>query len=310
MRIVLKKKIILIIGIILILIGSGIAFSKKGKVEISLKEKKENSLSQSSQNIDSDNDGLFDWQEVFYGTDPKNPDTDQDGTLDGEEIKEERNPLKKGNDDLIQNFNTSTVPFSEEEKINFTQYFASVVLGQIITDAKVGNSVSSKEDIESVLGILEKKMPELLNQFEVETNYPQKNSIRICKTNSKKEIEKYFETFLELFPPIFEKYDSEFLLKEIFTNYNSKPIETFTKELKEKKEKFENQCVPQGYLEIHQEMIGFFSVIENIFETFLDWKNDPLKTLVAIEELKILSERVKNFSQILEEKLKQDGFNL
>jgi len=114
----------------------------------------------------------------------------------------------------------------------------------------------------------------------------------------------------ESFPPIFEKYDSEFLLKEIFTNHNSKPIEIFTKELKEKKEKFENQCVPQGYLEIHQEMIGFFSVIENIFETFLDWKNDPLKTLVAIEELKILSERVKNFSQILEEKLKQDGFSL
>ena len=55
---------------------------------------------------------------------------------------------------------------------------------------------------------------------------------------------------------------------------------------------------------------GIFSVIENIFETFLDWKEDPLKTLVAIEELRILSERIENFSQILKEKLKQDGFNL
>jgi len=307
MRVILRKKIILIIGIILILIGAGIAFSKKGKVEISLKEKKENSL---SQNIDSDNDGLFDWQEIFYGTDPKNPDTDQDGILDGEEVKEKRNPLKKGNDSLIQSFDTSTIPFSEEEKINFTQYFASIVLGQMIVNTKVGNPVSSKENIEATLKVLEKKMPELLNQFEIETNYPQKNSIKICKNNSKKEIEKYFETFLKLFPPIFKEFDSEFLLKEIFINHNPKPIEAFTKELKEKKEEFKNQCVPQGYLEIHQEMIGFFSVIENIFETFLEWEKDPLKTLVAIEELRILSERTKNFSQILKEKLKQDGFNL
>jgi len=308
MRVVLKKKIILIVGIILILIGAGIAFSKKGKVEVSLKEKENNSL---PQNVDSDNDGLFDWQEVFYGTDPKNPDTDQDGTLDGEEIKEKRNPLKKGNDGLmVQSFNTSQASFSEEEKINFTQYFASIVLGQMITNAKVGNLVSSEENIESALNVLEKKMPELLNQFEIETNYPQKNSIKICKVSSKKEIEKYFETIHKLFPPIFEKYNPEFLLEEVFTNHNPKPIEAFVKELKEKKEEFKNQCVPQSYLEIHQEMVGFFSVIENIFETSLEWEEDPLKTLVAIQELKILSERIKNFSQILKEKLKQDGFNL
>ena len=307
MKFILRKKIILIIGIILILIGAGIAFSKKGKVELSLKEKKENSL---PQNIDSDNDGLFDWQEVFYGTDPKNPDTDQDGILDGEEIKEKRNPLKKGNDSLVQSFDTSTVPFSEEEKINFTQYFASIVLGQMIANTKVGNPVSSKENIESSLKVLEKKMPELLNQFEIKTNYPQKDSIKICKNNSKKEIERYFETFLKLFPPIFKEFDSKFLLREIFSNDNPKPIEAFVNKLKEKKEEFKNQCVPQGYLEIHQEMVGLLSVIENIFKTFLEWEEDPLKTLVAIQELKILSERIKNFSQILKEKLKQDGFNL
>ena len=96
----------------------------------------------------------------------------------------------------------------------------------------------------------------------------------------------------------------------MFSNDNPKPIEAFVNKLKEKKEEFKNQCVPQGYLEIHQEMMGFFSVIENIFETFLNWKEDPLKTLVAIEELKVLSERIENFSQILKEKLKQDGFNL
>ncbi len=45
-------------------------------------------------NIDTDKDAIPDWQEVLYGTDPKNSDTDKDGTTDGEEIKANRDPLK------------------------------------------------------------------------------------------------------------------------------------------------------------------------------------------------------------------------
>lgn len=37
--------------------------------------------------IDSDHDGLSDYQEFLYGTDPNNPDTDNDGLSDYEEIK-------------------------------------------------------------------------------------------------------------------------------------------------------------------------------------------------------------------------------
>ncbi len=45
-------------------------------------------------NIDSDNDGLPDWKEALYGTDPHNPDTDGDGTNDGDEVAQGRDPLK------------------------------------------------------------------------------------------------------------------------------------------------------------------------------------------------------------------------
>ena len=53
---------------------------------------------------DIDQDGLFDYEEPLYGTDPLNPDTDGDGFLDGEEISSNRNPLIKGpNDELKKN---------------------------------------------------------------------------------------------------------------------------------------------------------------------------------------------------------------
>ncbi len=46
--------------------------------------------------LDSDSDGLKDWEETLWGTDPKNPDTDEDGTEDGKEVAAGRNPATKG----------------------------------------------------------------------------------------------------------------------------------------------------------------------------------------------------------------------
>lgn len=68
---------------------------------------------------DSDNDGLFDDEEIKYGTDINNPDTDGDGYLDGEEVVHGYNP--KGTGDLAtsmtQEATTRESPeFIEDEK--------------------------------------------------------------------------------------------------------------------------------------------------------------------------------------------------
>jgi hypothetical protein len=51
--------------------------------------------------LDSDSDGLKDWEENLYRTDPHKPDTDGDETPDGEEIKLGRDPTKKGPNDKL-----------------------------------------------------------------------------------------------------------------------------------------------------------------------------------------------------------------
>lgn len=50
---------------------------------------------------DDDKDGLLNWEEVLWNTDPKNPDTDKDSTKDGDEVKTNRNPTKAGPDDKL-----------------------------------------------------------------------------------------------------------------------------------------------------------------------------------------------------------------
>ena len=47
---------------------------------------------------DSDQDGLSDWQEVAYGTDPYNPDSDGDGLSDGWEVAHGTDPLDPDSD--------------------------------------------------------------------------------------------------------------------------------------------------------------------------------------------------------------------
>jgi hypothetical protein len=46
--------------------------------------------------MDTDSDGLFDWEEELHETDPQNPDTDGDGETDGIEVRGGNNPLTPG----------------------------------------------------------------------------------------------------------------------------------------------------------------------------------------------------------------------
>ena len=51
--------------------------------------------------LDSDGDGLKDWEEELWQTDKNRADTDGDGTSDGAEISASRNPQKTGLDNLV-----------------------------------------------------------------------------------------------------------------------------------------------------------------------------------------------------------------
>ncbi len=67
---------------------------------------------------DSDEDGLYDWEENLWGTDVNDPDTDEDGTGDGEEVAQNRNPLIAGPNDLLYDNSGLILPGSTEEEMN------------------------------------------------------------------------------------------------------------------------------------------------------------------------------------------------
>ncbi len=86
-----------------------------------------------SQNFtnDRDYDGLEDWEEKIYGTDPDNPDTDGDGYLDGEEVASGYDPTKPApNDKLLARDETGK---PRPEKGNLSQMFYYLISQQLFS---------------------------------------------------------------------------------------------------------------------------------------------------------------------------------
>lgn len=86
----MNKKILVVLLILTLAISAGSFFGKKDQSPKIIP-------TPTAANIDSDNDGLLDTEEIMrYGTDKNNPDTDGDGYKDGEEVENGFNPLGEG----------------------------------------------------------------------------------------------------------------------------------------------------------------------------------------------------------------------
>jgi hypothetical protein len=99
-----SKKFLYTIGsiIVAIIIILGVKALAQWQTNRNQTAQNEKALAENNKNIsyeqfmalDSDKDGLPDWEEALWKTDPKKADTDGDGTSDGDEVKANRDPLK------------------------------------------------------------------------------------------------------------------------------------------------------------------------------------------------------------------------
>lgn len=111
--------------------------------------------------LDSDSDGLKDWEEALWKTDPQKSDTDNDGTNDANEIKLNRDPLKQNINPSNQEPSDKIDPtiIANEKKIEeeyknltvterisrelFAQYIATKKIGQDLTETDMINILNN-----------------------------------------------------------------------------------------------------------------------------------------------------------------------
>lgn len=93
---------------------------------------KEKAAAQTS-NQDTDKDGLKDWEETLWGTDPLNNDTDGDGTDDGSEVDQDRNPAMEGPDDTIDLSKDIPTQNQEDVELTATEKVAAIFFKEYVT---------------------------------------------------------------------------------------------------------------------------------------------------------------------------------
>jgi len=158
-----SKRFAYIILALLIALGIISLFSWLGKAKptTKLSNLEVKSKVQEFMALDTDNDGMKDWEEALYKTDPKNPDTDGDGTSDGVEVNANRDPLKPNtakvgavpNDKIpdqviaaqkkaVDDYNS----LSDTDKVArmlFSQFLATKKVGQTLTEADMANIIQN-----------------------------------------------------------------------------------------------------------------------------------------------------------------------
>lgn len=109
---------------------------------------------------DSDRDGLKDWEEELWRTDPLTPDTDGDGTQDAEEIKNGRNPVIAGPNDQLDSTSVATKINPDSKKsVPDTERFARELFATYLSTKQEGLPLTQNE-IANIIDTVSASVPD------------------------------------------------------------------------------------------------------------------------------------------------------
>jgi hypothetical protein len=301
--------LILAIGLILFV---GI-YSKKGALSrINFWGGRESTI----EPLDSDNDGLEDWEEDLYKTDPNNPDTDGDGHLDGEEINSGHNPLIRGpNDKLVfyplplgDIYNITKKVLKDEEIEKLLESYL-VHKSEYLKDhpeiktpeqylAVAGESTLTEmsrraiyDNYEELMVNVEAALFDLPEIFDIEIT---DDDIKISQNNDKEAIKAYLSEASEFLnsEAFFFKEKTFQILMNAFEKKDPTELQEIIKSNDAKIEKIKQIPVPSSWKEIHKQGLKTIILTRNIFVSLRDIEDDALKALAAAERLEPLFEEL------------------
>lgn len=234
------------------------------------------------QSLDSDKDGLKDWEEVLLGTDPHKSDTDGDGTSDGAEAKAGRNPLVKGPNDRAADTAKATIAAQE---LTQTEKLARDFFARYLELNQAGLS----KDKESQTALVE----EVLKSGLV-ISIPKTYSIKDILTtpdNSKDSIKKYGNQIAA----VLEQYrlkgrDEAVIAKESFDKEDPeilKEIDPIISTYKKILGDLTKVPAPSEIASMHVELINAINIFLFSAESFRGSDTDAIRGIQAVKEYPI-----------------------
>ncbi len=196
------------VAVILILIAIALSYQKPNITKYGDNNLLASNATSSINEKDSDNDGLPDWEEALYGTNPNNPDTDGDGTPDGEEIKEGRDPLKANTAKVGQEPNDKIPPeiIAENQAIstanqglNATEKMAHNLISNIFASQPISGEMNQ----DTMNTLVEQSLQDIpQKQFAGTTTISDLNLTPINQNNEKEKLFAYANNYYAATKPL------------------------------------------------------------------------------------------------------------
>jgi len=289
--------LLLVLGII---IGGYLVLESQNSQATSLEKIVQEINNQASIN-DQDHDGLADWEESLYQSNPTNPDTDGDGYLDGEEVVAGYDPTKPAPDDKLNKSatteNNNPQPIRPEPG-NLTQILSYILANQLKFDPPL--PLTNVQDVGSLEQTLEKTMDEKVvealqkasasfltefippfqkEQFEFKTtndnnlaairSYAEQAANKIGALESCQDINNF-------------KDDAEIIQESIetknFTQANCR-ANTYLQAYQETL----TIPVPLDWLDIHKKFLSVYWTMYKVYQYLPEYEKDPLNAEVLEE---------------------------
>jgi hypothetical protein len=219
--------------------------------------------------FDLDNDGLLDWEEDLWGTDPNNSDSDGDGTPDGEEVDLGRIPTKPGPEDT--NADISEILF---EKYQSEQIDDSTITGQI-SRSFVQNYFELKSskgelDNQDKINLISETVENSFDSSYLENDYYQINNLRVYYQTDKQTLLDYISEFITI-----NRVFQQLLISSEESQQSAQIIKL--------SEKLMSMTVPQELVEDHFIVAnGYYRLVKG-YELISEGDSDPAASLIGLQ---------------------------
>ncbi len=305
-----KKNVVIIavlLGVALISAGFIASRSQQGAPQerLSVDTTQVNTIVSRTAAVDSDSDGLKDWEEVLFNTDPQNPDTDGDGILDGDEVDAQRNPLVAGPDDAqTEPVNSTTISRDRVASLPETDKLAFRLFEGYI-DLKESNRLGTTVEKDFISGLIADSLPE--TEYKV---YDEENLSGISQEVSS---EAYYAALQNAWNPLFNVREDELVtFTRFITNDDTRALETLSFAQIQYERSVENLLtvtVPTDAVSIHLDLINSLSAFSQVLDTMVSVGTDPLIALAAVDEYSRVSDDINNSFERLNTYLILNGVN-
>ena len=238
-------------------------------------------------NADYDKDGLKDWEEALWKTDPKSPDTDGDGTPDGEEAASKRNPTIRGPNDIMsdnQSAGDFLYPQNDEKQGNLTEQFTRAFSNTVGPRVLGGQGKLSASDMAGIATYLPSKESILDSVPHVKVS-----DLIVSENNDPAHVKEYFSGVFAVYEKRLLKFkpdeDLE-ILQRALTSEKFGELVKLDHEIAALEQSFwevKNIPVPRGYENFAIRELNYLLKSRRMTEIIRNADTDPLLAMAALE---------------------------